>query len=350
MMREMQERTVGELAAVVQGRVYGDPLTIIRGIASIEEARLGDITFAESSRFLEPARLSSASAILAPNAAINNSDAKVMIGVDNPRLAFAQLLDLFAPELYIERGIAKSAVVGGDFRSGENLAIGANCVVGENVRIGRNVTIYPLCYIGDDCEIGDDTILHPNVTILRGSIIGSRVTIHSGTVLGADGFGYITTGGKHQKVPQIGHVQICDDVEIGANCTIDRAKTGVTKIGNGTKLDNQVHIAHNCQIGQNVLIVAQVGIAGGVQIGDYAVIAGQSGIKEQVKIGPRAVLAAGTGAIKDVEADAFVSGFPARPHRDFLKQQAALGQLPEILKQFRQMEKRVKELEAKLGQ
>ena len=344
-MKERRERTVAELAAVVRGNVQGDPQTVIRGIASIAEAKSGDITFAESVRFLQNAEQSLASAILAPeNTAANG---KVMIQVANPRLAFAQLLDIFAPEQYAKRGIDRTAVIGSDFRHGANPAVGANCVIGENVRIGENVTIHPLCYLGDDVEIGDNVVLEPQVTLLRGTIIGSHCIIHSGTVLGADGFGYMTIQGKHRKIPQIGNVQIGDHVEIGANVTVDRARTGTTRIGSGTKIDNLVHIGHNCHIGEDCIIVAQVGLAGGVEVGNGVIIGGQAGIKEQSKIGARAVIGAQTGVMGDVPAGAFVSGYGARPHKETLKTAAAAIQVPDMLKKMREMERRLAQLESR---
>lgn len=346
-MKETRARTVGELAQVVKGRIYGDPETVIRGIASIREARIGDITYAESPRFLEDAWHSSASAVLAPEQAAGGGGAtKAMIQVANPRLAFAQLLDLFAPEQYAERGIHPSAVIGSDFRSGANVSVGAHCTLGENVRLGENVTVHPLSYIGDDVEIGDNTVIEPNVTLLRGSIIGRNCVIHSGAVLGADGFGYLPFNGRHRKVPQIGHVVIGDEVEIGSNVTIDRARTGATRIGAGTKIDNLVHIAHNCQIGENCIIVAQVGLAGGVELGNGVVVGGQTGVREQVKIGENTVLGAQTGVMGNVPANAFVSGYGAKPHREVLRTAAAVNQLPDLLKKIRAMERRLEELEA----
>ncbi len=344
-VKETRARTVAELAEVVRGRVYGDPRTVIRGIAAIEDARIGDITFAESRRFLQNAEQSGASAVLAPESADAGGGQKTLIQVANPRLAFAQLLDLFAPEQYLERGVHSSAVVGSGFRHGGNLSVGAQCVIGENVRLGDNVTLYPLAFIGDDVEIGDNTIIHPHVTLLRGTVVGANCVIHSGAVLGADGFGYLTLGNKHRKVPQIGNVAVEDDVEIGANTTIDRARTGSTRIGAGTKIDNLVHIGHNCEIGEDCIIVAQVGLAGGVQVGRGAIIAGQSGVKEQVKIGEGAVLGAQSGVMGDVPAGAFVSGYGPRPHKEVLKTNAALGQLPDLLKKFRAMERRLAALE-----
>ena len=302
---------MGELAAVVKGRVYGDPRTVIRGIASIQDAKSGDITFAESERFLQDAGLSPASAILAPDdAAPDKAGAvgKTLIQVSNPRLAFALLLDVFAPEQYAKRGIHETAVIGSDFRHGGNVSVGANCVLGDNVRLGENVTLQPLVYIGDDVEIGDNTIIHPNVTLLRGTVVGANCVIHSGVVLGADGF------------------------------------------GNGTKIDNLVHIGHNCQIGEDCIIVAQVGLAGGVEVGRNVVIAGQTGVKEQVKIGDRAVLGAQTGVMGDVPAGAFVSGYGAKPHREVLKTAAAVNQLPDLLKKVREMERRLRMMETARGQ
>lgn len=348
-------RTVSELAQLVSGRVFGDGETIIHGIAAMEDAQNGDITFAENVRFLADAALSQASAILAPDTDLDGAlangglSSKTLIQVANPRLAFAQLLDLFAPERYQTREIHRSVITGADFRHGANVSLGANCVFGENVRLGENVTIHPLVYLGDDVEIGDNTVVYPNVSLLRGTVIGANVIIHSGAVLGADGYGYLTTGGKHRKVPQIGNVAVGDDVEIGANVTIDRARTGTTRIGRGTKIDNLVHIGHNCEIGEDCLIVAQVGLAGGVETGKNVILAGQAGVKEQIKIGDYAVVAAQSGVFRDVPAKLHVSGYPARPHRVALKAAATANQVPELLKAFREMEKRVADLEAQLA-
>ncbi len=343
-------RTVGELAAVVRGSVHGDPQTVIRGIASIQEARSGDITFAESERFLEDAQQSPASAILtAPGLALASNVPQAFIQVENPKLAFAQLLNLFAPEQFLAREIHPSAIIGSGLRVGPNVAIGAGAVLGENVQLGANVTIYPLAFLGDDCEIGDDTVIYPHATLLRGTVVGARCMLHPGGVYGADGYGFVTVDGVHEKIPQIGHVWIGDDCEIGANTTIDRARTGATRIGAGTKIDNQVHIGHNCQIGERCLIIAQVGLAGGVTVGDSVILAGRSGAKEQVTIGAGSVVAACSAVFHDLAPGSFVSGTPARPHREMMKVQAASNKTPEFLQRIRAMEKRLAQLEKNAG-
>jgi len=340
--RACRELTVGELARRVSGSVVGDEDAVIRGVSSIEEAETGDIVFAESPRFLSQAERSRASAIVAFLDATTPD--KPLIKVDNPRYAFAQILDLFAPRLEAEPGIHPTAVIGRDCQIAPDASIGACAVVGDGVRIGARTVVFPGCGIGPNCVIGEDCVLRANVTLYHGCVLHNRVIIHSGTVVGADGFGYMRIGDESHKVPQVGIVEIEDQVEIGACCTIDRAKTGATVIGARTKIDNLVHIAHNVKVGPDCIIVAQVGVAGSIELGRGVMIAGQAGLKDHVKVGDGAVILAQAGVFGDIEAGAVVSGYPARPHRERLRQDAAAASLPEYVRRLRSLEKANREL------
>jgi UDP-3-O-[3-hydroxymyristoyl] glucosamine N-acyltransferase len=336
--------TVRELAKRVAGNVEGDDKALIVGVSSIEEAESGDIVFAENDRFLSQAEKSNASAIIAFLDATTPD--KPLIKVDNPRYAFVKILELFAPKLSATAGIHPTAVVGESMDLGVGASIGANVFIGDKVKIGARTIVLPGAFIGECCELGEDCIIYPNVTINHKSLIGNRVKIHSGTVIGADGFGYTRVGDKCYKVPQIGIVEIEDDVEIGANCTIDRSKTGSTTIGARTKIDNLVHVAHNVKIGTDCILVAQVGVAGSVQLGKGVVLAGQAGIKDHTTIGDGAMVMAQAGLFGDVAAGEVVSGYPARPHRERLRQDAHSANLPEYVKRLRHLEKRNAELSA----
>ena len=340
------QKSLKELAEMVGGELTGSPDLPISGAADITDAEEGDIVFAESPKHLEEAVASRASAVIAFEGA--NDSGKPIVAVRSPRYAFAQILTVFSPERRREPGIHPSSIVGSDTAIGEDPSIGPNVYIGRNTTIGRNVFIHPFVYIGDDVRIGDDCVLYPFASILDRTELRDRVTIHSGTVIGSDGFGYTKVGHEHYKIPQIGHVVIGDDVEIGANCTIDRARTGVTEIGRGTKLDNLVHVAHNVRIGEDCIIIAQVGISGSVKIGNEAVLAGQAGIKDHVTIGDGAILCARSGVIGDIEPGAFVSGYPARDHREQMRLYAAEQRVPALLKTVKDLEKRIKSLEDRM--
>jgi UDP-3-O-[3-hydroxymyristoyl] glucosamine N-acyltransferase len=337
--------TVEELARRVEGALEGDGGAVISGVASIEEAEHGDIVFAENDRFLTRAAKSRASAIVAFLDAVVPD--KPLIKVENPRFAFARILEMFEPCLNAPPGIHPTAVVGLNSLFGEEVSIGPNTVIGDNVRIGDHAIVMAGCFVGDHCVIGEKTVLYPNVTLYQGTMLGCRVRVHSGTVLGADGFGYTRIGDNIYKVPQIGTVEVHDDVEIGANCTVDRAKTGATIIGARTKIDNLVHVAHNVKIGCDCIIVAQVGVAGSVQIGRGVILAGQAGIKDHITIGDGATVAAQAGLFGDVPAGAHYSGYPARPHREKLRQEAAVEKLPVYVRRLRALEKANAELAAR---
>lgn len=335
--------TVGELAALVNGAVEGDSNIRISGISNIEDAQDGDITFAENEKLLSSAGRSRASAVIAPVS--GPSQDKPLIRVKNPRFAFAQALRIFAPEPKVYRGIHPTAVLGENLVYGENVSIHSLAYVGDNVKIGANTVIYPFAYIGDDVIIGDNCVIYPHAVLHNNTEIGNYVVIHSGSVLGTDGFGYMFIENRHYKIPQIGRVIIEDDVEIGANVTIDRARTGSTRIGAGTKIDNLVHIGHNVSVGKNCVIVAQVGVSGSVEIGNGVILAGQVGIKDHVKIGDNSIVCAQAGVIGDLPAASFVTGPYARPHHQEMKAQAIHAKLPDLYKQLKDMELRLAALE-----
>ncbi|MHB1456727.1 MAG: UDP-3-O-(3-hydroxymyristoyl)glucosamine N-acyltransferase [Armatimonadota bacterium] len=332
-----------KLADFIDGEIIGDPDTLIIGAADISDAHEGDVVFAESPKLLEAAVESGASVIITRTELPHIDTPR--INVANPRLAFAKALEAFSPVRYKENGIHPSCFIGEETVIGENPSIGYNAFVGRNVVIGNNVWIHPLAYISENVRIGDNSVIHPFVTIYDSVTIGSDVTIHSGTVIGADGFGYTRVGAQHYKIPQIGEVVIGDRVEIGANVTIDRARTGKTSIGCGTKIDNLVHVAHNVTIGENCIVIAQVGISGSVTVGDRVLLTGQAGIADHVVIGNDAIICGRAGVIGDIEQGSFVSGYPARPHREQMRMHAAQKKLPNLLRTVKELEKRIKELE-----
>lgn len=335
--------TLQKLAEFIGGEIAGDPNVMIMGAADISDAHEGDIVFAESPKLLEAAVDCGASAIIT-RAELPPIDLS-RINVANPRYAFAKALEALSPIRYKESGIHPSCFIGEGSLIGADCSIGYNAFVGRNVVIGDNVWIHPLAYISENVRIGNNSVIHPFVTIYDSVTIGCDVTVHAGTVIGADGFGYTRVGTEHYKIPQIGEVIIGDRVEIGANVTIDRARTGRTTIGCGTKIDNLVHIAHNVTIGENCIVIAQVGISGSVTIGDRALLTGQAGVADHVTIGDDAIVCGRAGVIGDIEPGSFVSGYPARPHREQMRMHAAQKKLPNLLRTVKELEKRVRELE-----
>jgi UDP-3-O-[3-hydroxymyristoyl] glucosamine N-acyltransferase len=337
------QTTVGKLAALVEGAVEGDENIPIRGISNIEDAEDGDITFAENEKLLSSAARSRASAVIAP--ASGAAAAKPLIRVKNPRFAFAQVLRIFAPEPKVYQGIHPSALIGRNVVLGDNVSIHAQAVIGDDVRIGDNSVIYPFSYVGDNVVIGESCVIYPHVVLHNDTEIGNAVVIHSGSVLGTDGFGYMFIDNRHYKIPQIGRVIIGDDVEIGANVTIDKARTGSTRIGCGTKIDNLVHIGHNVTVGKHCVIVAQVGVSGSVEIGDGVILAGQVGVKDHVKIGDGSIVCAQAGVIGNLPPRSFAAGRYARPHDHEMRAQAVHAKLPDLYKKMKEMERRLAELE-----
>ena len=333
-----------EIAKLVNGEVVGDPECLIDSAGPIDSAGDRQITFAEKGAGLKRIAFTKAAAVLVPSDVTEKG--KNLVRVQNPRLAFAKVLGLLHPLQRPAPGMHPSAVIGQDCRIGEQVSIGAGVVIGDRVTIGERTILHPLVAIGNDVIIGDDTQIYPHVAILERCCIGRRVIIQAGTVIGSDGFGFVLDGGRHCKIPQIGIVQIDDDVELGAGNTVDRASFGRTWIQTGVKTDNQVHIAHNVVVGEHTLLVAQVGIAGSTTIGHHAILAGQAGISGHIEIGNRAVVGPKTGVAHSVPDNQIVSGGgAAMPHRTWLRVQQTLPNLPDLQKHVRQLEKRLAELE-----
>ncbi len=338
-------KTIDEIATLVNGKIlYGDKNILISQIAPIKEAKKGDITFIFDKKELKkiPENQIDASCVILPEDIKTISIPKII--VENPKLAFAKLLELFISSTTPPEGIHPTAIISKNAQIGKEVSIGAYVVIGDDVQIEDKVVIYPLTYVGNKVVIGEGSILYPKVVINEKVTIGKRVIIHSNAVIGSDGFGYVETGKTHYKIPQKGKVLIEDDVEIGACVTIDRATMGATIIGKGTKIDNLVHIGHNVVIGKNCIIVAQAGIAGSVTLKDNVILAAQSGVSEHVVIKENTIVAARAGVIKDIGPNQIVSGFPARPHQEELKIKALTQKLPNLVKKIKDLEKKVEEL------
>jgi UDP-3-O-[3-hydroxymyristoyl] glucosamine N-acyltransferase len=331
--------SAAEIAARVQGEVLGNAALSLTGFAPANTARPGDLTFAENEAYFAVAEKSAAAAILVSGDF--KSASKTLIRVKNARVAFAKILPLFFPEPEFAPGVHPSAVVAASAQVDATAHIGPCCVIGERVKIGAKVVLEDCVSIGADSILGEGTHLLPNVTVYPRSQIGARVRIHAGAVIGSDGFGYVFDQGAHLKVPQIGQVVIGDDVEIGANVTIDRGALGPTVIGKGTKIDNLVQIAHNVQIGEHCIVVAQAGVAGSTKLGSYVTLAGQVGVAGHLKIGDRVTIAAQSGVMHDIEAGEKWFGSPAQPDRQMKRQLLALQQLPELIRRIRELEKRL---------
>ncbi len=319
--------------------MIGDSSLTLSGFAPAGAAKKGDLTFAENDVYFERAQQSAASAILVDGDF--RSDGKVLIQVPNARIGFAKAMALFFPEKKYAGGIHPSAVVESSAQVDASAFVGPLCYVGKNVQIGVGVVLQGNIYVGDDSELGEECFLYANVTLYQRSQLGRRVRIHSGTVVGSDGFGYVFDGGIHRKVPQAGNVVLHDDVEIGANVTIDRGALGPTVIGKGSKIDNLVQIGHNVSIGEHTLVVAQAGIAGSTRLGNYVTIAGQVGLAGHLKIGNRVTVTAQSGVMHDIPDGQKWFGSPAMPDRKMKRQVLAMQQLPELLRRVAELEKRL---------
>lgn len=341
------KKTLNEIAQLVNGSVVGDGNTEIKGVCGIKEAKEGDITFVANPKYISLMRHTKASAIITTGDV--KKGPKPLILTENPSLAFAKLLSLIAPnEVTHFKGVHPTASIGENVKMGEGVAIQPYVVIEDNVEIGNNTVLYSGVFIGYHTKIGNNTIVYPHVSIRERVTIGDRVIIHSGTVIGSDGFGFATVKGLHHKIPQIGTVIVEDDVEIGANVTIDRARFDKTLIKHGTKIDNLVQIAHNVVIGENSIVVAQTGISGSTIVGKNVTLAGQSGIIGHISIGDNAVVAAQAGVTKSVPDNSCVSGYPAKPHKKAKRINACVQKLPDLYKLVNKLEEKIAALEAAL--
>jgi len=336
--------TAAEIASHIGGEVLGDPSIQLNAFALPETARAGDLVFAETDGYVARAEKSAASAILLDETLAASSNTKVLIRVANPRVAFAKMLALFFPPARFEPGIHPTAVIATSATIDASVYIGPWCVVGERVRMGARSVLQCANYVGADSTIGEDANLYPSVTVYPRSQIGKRVIIHSGTVVGSDGYGYVLDQGTHRKIPQIGNAIIHDDVEIGANVTIDCGALGSTIIGKGTKIDNLVQIGHNVVVGEHCIIISQVGIAGSTKIGNYTTLAGQAGIVGHIKIGNQVTVGAQAGVTNDIPDGEKCVGSPAMPLREMKRVWAASYRLPELLQRVAELERELKRL------
>jgi UDP-3-O-[3-hydroxymyristoyl] glucosamine N-acyltransferase len=328
--------TVRQLAEWVRGELLGDGELPIENARTLTEAQPGDITFVEHDKHLAAWHNSRASAAIVPESVPVNG--RPVIRVSDPLMAFARVVQqLRARPPEPGPAISPDAHVHPTARLGANVSVGHGAVIGEGSEIGANSTLHPGVFVGRFCKLGENVTLHPHAVLYNDCVIGHRVTIHSNAVLGGDGFGYRTQNGRHVKVPQLGWVEIEDDVEIGASSTIDRGTFGPTRVGTGTKIDNLVMIGHNCQIGRHNLLCSQVGIAGSCTTGDYVVMAGQVGIADHITIGDRVTILAKSGVAGHIASDCQVMGYPAIPHKEQARIMMTMEKLPEIRKDVRRI-------------
>lgn len=333
------------IAGAVNGEVVGDPTLRIGGVAPFDAAGPNQVTFAAGKKYLGRVTDSMAGAVIVPKA-LDSPSGPNLIVVANPQLAFAKVVALFYPARQPAPGVNALAMVSESAHLGQRVAVGPFVTIGNRSIVDNRSVIHNGTFIGDHVTIGEDVLIHPNVTIMPGCRIGNRVTIHAGTVIGSDGFGFVPDGGRYHKIPQIGIVQIDDDVEIGAGNTIDRATLGRTWIQRGVKTDNLVHIAHNVVIGEDSVVVAQVGIAGSTTIGHHAILAGQAGISGHLTLGNHVTVGPMTGVGKSIgDGEVVSSGSPSMPHRTWLRVQRVIPSLPEMKKQLAELQKKIADLE-----
>lgn len=341
----MVRKTLSELAHLVGGQAVGDGGVEIRRVASIEEAGLGDITFLTHPRYRSYLSACKASAIILSDSVTveaSPGSGRNFLLVSQPYVAFAKILQLFSPPPQYDGQISPHATVEATAVLSEGVTVFPYVYVGRGVKVHRGTVLFPGVFLGEGVEVGEDCVLYPQVTVREGCRLGSRVILHAGVVIGADGFGYAGEGRDRVKIPQVGIVEIEDDVEIGANTTVDRATLGRTVIGRGTKIDNLVQIAHNVVVGEHSIIVAQAGVAGSTRIGKEVILAGQVGVVNHVEIGDKARIGPQSGIPRSVPPGAVLSGgLAAAPHKEWVKVMTLLPHLPELWNTVRRLEKKI---------
>lgn len=333
------EVNLRELAALVGGELQGPPERRVSGLKGLDQAGPEDVAFLANPKYAPQLAQCRAGVVLVrPDEKV--PEGMAVIRVADPYLAYAKLLTAVAQPPAGPAGVHPRAVVDPSAALGKGVTVHALAYVGPGASVGDGAVLHPGAHLGAGASLGNGTVLHPNAVVYHGCKVGSRCIIHAGTVIGADGYGFVPDGERHFKIPQLGIVEIGDDVELGALCTVDRAAQpgGVTRIGDGTKMDNMVHVAHNCQVGENSLLVAQVGISGSTSLGRGVVIGGQAGIAGHLTIGDGAQLAGGTGVIKDVAPGEKLGGVPAMPYRVWLRTASLIRRLPELFKRVQALE------------
>jgi UDP-3-O-[3-hydroxymyristoyl] glucosamine N-acyltransferase len=338
------QKNVGEIAKFLGGELIGDPDLVIKGLSGVGEAQPGDLTFIANPKYFPLIDKTKATAIICP--LTMTALGRVLIRVENPSLAFAKAVTLFLGEpVPLCQGIHPTAIISPAAKLGKGVAVGPYAVIEKGACLGERSIVGSNSYIGYDVTVGADCLVYPNVVIREQSVLGNRVVVHSGTVIGADGFGYVNVDGRHQKIPQVGIVEIQDDVEIGANVTVDRARFDKTVIGSGTKIDNLVQIAHNVRIGKNCIIISQVGISGSSVLEDNVILAGQVGLAGHLTIGAGAVVAAKSGVSNSIAAGEVYWGYPAKPQQEARRVNACVQRLPHYVQIILDLKKKVEELE-----
>lgn len=340
--------TAAQIAEIINGRTEGDPSVLVNAFGKIEEATSGQLSFLANPKYEDYLYTTGASVVLlSENLVLRKNITATLIRVKDPYQAFATLLAFYQNQTAkIKTGREEPAFVAGTATLGKNLYLGAFAYIGNHATIGDNVKIYPNVYVGDQVRIGNNTTLYPGVVIYQDCVIGDQVTIHAGAVIGSDGFGFAPQAdGSYQKIPQIGNVVIENQVEVGANTTIDRATIGSTVIREGTKLDNLIQIAHNVEVGKSTVIAAQTGISGSTKVGNRVMIGGQVGVTGHIRIADGAKVSAQSGVTKTIrQQDAVVTGTPAQEYHSALRAQAIQRNLPDLEKRVKELEKMVAQL------